>query len=289
MTTTAWPAPAKLNLFLHVLRRREDGYHDLQTVFQFVDLQDSLSFTPRDDGVVRRVAGNADVDEASDLSVRAANRLKAHTGCAAGVDIAIEKRIPTGGGLGGGSSDAATTLLALNRIWELGLGVDDLAALGLALGADVPVFVRGHSAFGEGVGERLEPIELDTPWYLIVHPGCNVATARVFSDPALTRDSPPLRIRDLAPPGGEAVSARALLQAARNDCEPVVRVLYPEVGAALRWLAERGDARMTGTGACVFAPFEERDAADSALRALPSAWRGFVARGMNRSTVLSLV
>ena len=289
MPATLWPAPAKLNLFLHVLGRRDDGYHALQTVFQLVDLEDRLTFTPRADGAVRRRSANADVEEANDLSVRAASLLKARSGCAAGVDIAVEKRIPMGGGLGGGSSDAATTLRALNRIWALGLDVDALAAIGLELGADVPVFVRGRSAFAEGVGERLEPVELDSPWYLIVDPGCSVSTARVFAEPALTRDSTPLRIRDLAPPGGGPLTARSLLRSARNDCEPVVRALYPQVDAALDWLAERGDARMTGTGACVFAPFEDRDAAHSVLEALPSEWRGCVARGMNRSALLSLV
>ena len=289
MSNLTWPAPAKLNLFLHIVGRREDGYHDLQTVFQFIDLEDRLTFTPRNDGAVRRVSAHPQVDAAGDLTLRAAQLLKSHTGTTAGVDIVLDKRIPVGGGLGGGSSDAATTLLALNRLWDLGLDGDALAALGLALGADVPVFVRGRAAFAEGVGERLEPIELDTPWYAIVHPGCSVSTARVFSDPALTRDSTPLRIRDLAPPGGETLAAHTLLEVARNDCEPVARALYPQVDAAFRWLAGRGAARMTGTGACIFAPFETHDAAHDALRALPAEWQGFVARGMNRSTVLSLV
>lgn len=290
MSTTVWPAPAKLNLFLHVLGRREDGYHDLQTVFQFVDLHDSLSFTSRADGRVRRVSAHAGVDEDSDLVVRAARLLKQRTASSAGIDIAVEKRIPVGAGLGGGSSDAATTLLALDKLWGLGLGSERLADLGLELGADVPVFVHGRAAFAEGVGERLAPVELETPWYLIVNPGCSVSTARVFCDAALTRNSAALKIRDLLPPdGGQVLSPRTLLQSARNDCEPVVRALYPEVDDALRWLARSGDARMTGTGACVFAPFAQREQAERRLLDLPAGWQGFVARGMNRSPLLALV
>jgi 4-diphosphocytidyl-2-C-methyl-D-erythritol kinase len=290
MSTTVWPAPAKLNLFLHVLRRRDDGYHDLQTVFQLLDLEDSITLTPRPDGRVRRVSANAGVAEEADLVVRAARLLKEETGTSLGAEISVEKRIPLGAGLGGGSSDAATTLLGLDKIWNLGLGSERLAALGLRLGADVPVFVHGLAAWAEGVGERLQPVELETPWYLVVNPGCSVSTARVFSHPALTRDSTPLRIRDFLPPGGgQVLSLRRLLDSARNDCEAVVRALYPEVDDALRWLARCGDARMTGTGACVFAPFAEREQADHWLHTLPGGWGGFVARGMNRSTVLALV
>lgn len=290
MNTTVWPAPAKLNLFLHVLGRRDDDYHDLQTVFQFLDLEDSISLTPRPDGRVRRVSAHPQVDEDADLVVRAARLLKEETGTSLGAEISIEKRIPLGAGLGGGSSDAATTLLGLDKIWNLGLGSERLAALGLRLGADVPVFVHGLAAWAEGVGERLRPVELETPWYLVVNPGCVVSTAKVFSHPALTRDSTPLRIRDfLSPGGGQALSLRTLLDSARNDCEAVVRALYPEVDDALRWLARCGDARMTGTGACVFAPFVEREQAEHWLHILPGGWHGFVARGMNRSTVLALV
>jgi 4-diphosphocytidyl-2-C-methyl-D-erythritol kinase len=290
MSTTVWPAPAKLNLFLHVLGRRDDGYHDLQTVFQFLDLEDRISLTPTPRGDVRRTSAHADVNEDADLVVRAARLLKEHTGCSAGVDISVDKRIPLGAGLGGGSSDAATTLLALDHLWDLRLGSEGLAALGLELGADVPVFVHGVAAFAEGVGERLQPIELETPWYLVIDPGCSVSTARVFSDPALTRNSAPLRIRDFLPPGGgQVLSPHTLLRSARNDCEAVVRALYPEVDEALRWLARIGDARMTGTGACVFAPFAEREEAQRRLNDLPGGWRGFVARGMNRSAMLALV
>ena len=290
MNTTHWPAPAKLNLFLHVVGRRDDGYHDLQTLFQFLDLEDSIAITPRDDGRIRRVSDHAQVEEDADLVVRAARLLAEETGSRRGADISIEKRIPLGAGLGGGSSDAATTLLALDKLWNLGIGTERLAALGLSLGADVPVFVHGVAAWAEGVGERLEPVDLETPWYLLVNPGCSVSTASVFSNPALTRNSVPLRIRDfLTPDGGKTLSLRAILDTARNDCEPVVRALYPEVDEALRWLSRRGDARMTGTGACVFAPFDGWDQAQACLDSLPDGWEGFVTRGLNRSKVLALV
>ena len=290
MSTTVWPAPAKLNLFLHVLRRRDDGYHDLQTVFQFIDLEDRISLYVRPDGRVRRTSAHAQVDEDADLVIRAAHLLKQETGTSLGADISVDKRIPLGAGLGGGSSDAATTLLGLNKVWNLGLGSDDLAALGLRLGADVPVFVHGLAAWAEGVGERLQPVELETPWYLVINPGCSVSTQSVFSHPALTRDSAALRIRDFLPPGGgQVLSLRALLDSARNDCEAVVRALYPEVDEVLRWLSRCGDARMTGTGASVFAPFAERAQAQQWLQSLPDAWSCFVARGMNRSAVLALV
>ncbi len=290
MNTIVWPAPAKLNLFLHVLRRRDDGYHDLQTVFQFLDLEDTITLTLRPDGRVRRVSGHARVEEDADLVVRAARLLKEEAGVSLGAEISVEKRIPLGAGLGGGSSDAATTLLALDRLWELGLGAERLAALGLRLGADVPVFVHGVAAWAEGVGENLQPVEVDTPWYLVVNPGCSVSTADVFAHPALTRDSTPLKIRDfLAPGGGQALCLRTLLATTRNDCQAVVRTLYPEVDEALRWLSRCGEARMTGTGASVFVPFDERVQAEHWLHTLPGGWHGFVARGMNRSAVLALV
>ena len=290
MNTIVWPAPAKLNLFLHVLRRRDDGYHDLQTVFQFLDLEDTITLTLRPDGGVGRVSGHAQVEEDVDLVVRAARLLKEETGVSLGADISVEKRIPLGAGLGGGSSDAATTLLALDKLWKLGLGAERLAALGLRLGADVPVFVHGLAAWAEGVGENLQPVELDTPWYLVVNPGCSVSTASVFAHPALTRDSTPLKIRDfLVPGGGQALCLRTLLATTRNDCQAVVRTLYPEVDDALGWLSRCGDARMTGTGASVFAPFAERVEAEHWLHTLPGGWQGFVARGMNRSTALALV
>lgn len=274
MTSQPWPAPAKINLFLHVLGRRPDGYHRLQTAFQFLELADLLHFQPLDRPAVERPRGPADVPPEQDLCVRAARLLQTETGCNRGARIHVDKRIPMGGGLGGGSSDAATTLVALNRLWDTGLDTGALAALGLRLGADVPVFVRGQAAWGEGVGEELTPIEPATPWYLVVHPGVHVATGAVFGHPELTRNTPPMKIRSLFQ--GEA----------RNDCEPVVRALYPAVDRALDWLAGFGEARLTGTGACVFAPFSEQARAHAALARLPRQWRGFVVRGLNRSPLL---
>lgn len=274
MTSAPWPAPAKLNLTLRVLGRREDGYHRLQTLFQFIDYCDWLSFTPRTDGQIRLLTEIPGVSEASDLSVRAARRLQAATGCKSGVDIGIDKRLPLGGGLGGGSSDAATTLVALNRIWDTGLSEDDLAVLGLALGADVPVFVRGRAAWGEGVGELLTPVEVPEPWYLVMAPDCAVATAAVFADPELTRNSPSIKIADFL--AGED----------RNDCQDVVRLRYPAVSDALDWLGGFSRGRLTGTGACVFAVFGCADDAHAVLNRAPAGLRGFVAKGINRSPLL---
>lgn len=274
MNPPSWPAPAKINRFLHVVGRRDDGYHLLQTLFQFLDMGDRLHFTCTRDGRVRRVGAVPGVSEATDLSVRAARLLQDAAGCLRGAVIRVDKRLPIGGGLGGGSSDAATTLVALNEIWDTGLDEDALADLGLRLGADVPVFVRGRAAWGEGVGERLVPVSLDEPWFLVVDPGITVATAHVFQAIELTRNSPRITI-DRFYAGG-----------ARNDCEPVVRRLYPEIGYALDWLERFGEARLTGTGACVFAPFQQEGAAQSVLARLPSRWRGWVARGCNRSPLL---
>ncbi len=269
-----WPAPAKLNLFLHITGRRPDGYHLLQTAFQFLDYGDALWFEPRNDGRVRRLTEVRGVPAETDLTVRAAELLKAETGCGLGVDIRIDKRLPMGGGLGGGSSDAATTLVALDHLWGLGLGEERLAALGLRLGADVPVFVRGRAAWAEGVGEVLQPIALPEPWYLVVVPPVTVSTAETFGDAELTRNCPPLTIRDF------------LSGAGGNVCEPVVRRRHPEVAEALDWLSVHGPARMTGTGCCVFAPFARREAADRVLAEVPADWDAFVARGVNRSPLL---
>ena len=272
MNGEAWPAPAKLNLFLHVTGRRPDGYHELQTVFQLIDLADSLHFTPRTDGEVRRVGGPAEVPAEADLCVRAARALQAACGIERrGADIRLEKRIPIQGGLGGGSSDAATTLVALNEIWGLRLAPSLLAELGAHLGADVPVFVLGRTAWGEGIGERLTPLELPEKHYAVVFPGVGMPTAEVFQAPELTRKTPETTIRGFLKAGG------------RNDCEPVVTGRSPEVRRALAWLAARGEARMTGTGSCVFAAFADRAAAAAALEGLPPEWRGFVARGLDRS------
>jgi len=272
-----WPAPAKLNLFLHITGRRDDGYHLLQTVFQFLDFGDELVFRLREDTCIQRLTEVAGVPAEQDLVVRAARLLSRHRGLARGVDIEINKRLPMGGGLGGGSSDAATTLVALNRIWECDLSINELAKLGLQLGADVPVFIHGQAAWAEGVGEDLTPVELSEPWFVVLIPPVNVSTAKVFADPQLIRDCPAITIRDfLSGRGG-------------NVCEPLVRQGWPEVDAALRDLSEFASARMTGTGACVFAAFEREDEANSAWQQLSGKWAGFVARGKNTSPLRQVV
>jgi 4-diphosphocytidyl-2-C-methyl-D-erythritol kinase len=272
-----WPAPAKLNLFLHVLGRRADGYHELQTVFQLLELCDWLTFAPTDDGAVSRPGGLAEIPPDEDLAVRAARLLQAESGCGRGAVIRVEKRIPAGGGLGGGSSDAATTLVALNRLWGLGWSAPELAELGLRLGADVPVFVEGHSAWAEGVGERLTPLELPTRWFAVIRPGCRVATREIFQAPELTRNTPQTTITGFLSSGG------------RNDCEPVVRQRYPEVAAALDWLGARAEARLTGTGSCVFAAAADEATAKDLLAGLPDGWQGLAARGLNASPLLDRV
>lgn len=266
-----WPAPAKLNLFLHIVGRRPDGYHLLQSVFQFLDVGDVISLTLRDDGLIRRVTPLAGVVEDADLTVRAARCLQAATETSLGADIAVEKRLPMGAGLGGGSSDAATVLVALNRLWGLGCTEDRLADLGLTLGADVPVFVRGRAAWAEGVGERLTPVDLPEPWYVVLVPPCHVSTAEIFGAPELTRNAPPLTI------------AAFLSGSGSNLCEAVVRRRYPEVGEALDWLHGHAPARMSGTGAAVFAPCADETAARRIAALAPTAWRAFAAKGRNRS------
>jgi len=272
--SSRWPAPAKLNMMLRVVGRRADGYHELQTVFQFLQISDFLDFRPSEDGQVRRLTDLPGVPESEDLVVRAARLLQEAGKVSAGVDIRIDKQLPMGGGLGGGSSDAATALVALNALWGCGLQAGELAALGLKLGADVPVFVHGHAAWAEGVGERFDAIDLPEPWFLVLVPPCHVSTAEVFQDPELTRDSSRITIRAFV--AGDS----------RNDCLPVVRKRYPEVAQAIDWLSEFSDARLTGTGACVFAGFESQEAARQVLEQLPGQWRGFIARGMNRSPLL---
>ena len=273
----AWPAPAKVNLFLHILGRRADGYHQLQTCFQFVDLCDELSFAVRPDGAIRRSRGAPGVDAAQDLCVRAAHALQAAAACSLGVDIDVVKRIPMGAGLGGGSSDAATCLVALNRLWGLRWSAAALADLGLSLGADVPVFVHGRAAWAEGVGERLTalyppqcPAERN---YLIIKPNVFVSTAKVFQDPELTRNSPPITIAGFLTAGG------------RNDCVGVVRQRYPEVAHALDWLGRFGEAHLTGTGACVFMVCESEARSLEIRRELPPAFEAYFVRGLNDSPV----
>jgi 4-diphosphocytidyl-2-C-methyl-D-erythritol kinase len=266
-----WPAPAKLNLFLHVVGRRPDGYHLLQTAFQFIDLCDELRFMWRPRGVLERLGAVPGVPPEQDLTLRAARLLGERIGAPSGVAVELRKHIPVQGGLGGGSSDAATVLVALNELWGGGLSPGQLAELGLALGADVPVFVHGRAAWAEGVGERLTPLELPEPVYLVVRPDAAVGTAEVFQDPELTRDTPVIRIRDFLTAGG------------RNDCEAVVRRRFPGVAEALDWLGQVAPARLTGTGSCVFAAMPDEEAARAALAGLPGRWTGYVVRGLNRS------
>jgi 4-diphosphocytidyl-2-C-methyl-D-erythritol kinase len=282
MNGDAYVAPAKLNLFLHVVGRRADGYHLLETVFQLIDFGDTLVIEARRDGAIERLRPLPGVGPADDLAVRAARSLKAATGCTLGATLAIDKRIPLGGGLGGGSSDAATTLLALNRLWRLDLPRRELAAIGLGLGADVPVFVFGRNAFARGVGEELTEVALPARWYLILTPPCSVPTAAIFAAPELTRNSKTVKIQDFAVDGWAFPQPRF-----RNDLEAVAKVRFPPVAQALAWLAGRSGgaqltARMTGSGACVFAGFGERASAEAVLADLPAGWTGCIAAGMQR-------
>jgi 4-diphosphocytidyl-2-C-methyl-D-erythritol kinase len=277
-TRSVWPAPAKLNLFLHILGRRPDGYHELQTCFQFLDLCDEISIEVRPDGLIRRAVEIPGLPAEADLCIRAAQALKDASGSTWGADISLLKKIPVGGGLGGGSSDAATCLIALNLLWGIHWPREKLAAIGLKLGADVPVFVQGRVAWAEGVGERLTPLypplapaEAN---YLILKPNVFVSTAAVFQDPELTRNSAPITIHGFLASGG------------RNDCLGVVRRRYPEVAHALDWLSVFGSARLTGTGACVFLACENKDLAQEIMRKVPPEFEGFLARGLNDSPLL---
>lgn len=273
METLVLPAPAKLNLFLHITGRRKDGYHELQTVFQFLDCHDVLSFTRLATPNIEFGCSDAVLDTPDNLVLRAAHLLFQRQPIKQGVRIILDKRLPYGGGLGGGSSDAATTILALNQLWDLRLSTDQLAELGLQLGADVPVFVRGHAAFAEGVGERLSAVQPSSPWYLVIDPRVHISTAELFQHPQLKRDCEPL--------------ARETWQqqSTQNVFEPLVRQLYPEVAKALDWLVEYAPTRLTGTGACLFGAFESQELARAALARMPAQWNGFVARGLNESPV----
>lgn len=273
---TAWPAPAKINLFLHVVGRRVDGYHLLQTVFRFLDYGDALRFSPRADGQIVLAKPLPGVPAEADLTVRAARLLKEAGRVAGGVTIALDKRLPLGGGLGGGSSDAATTLVALNRLWGCGLDGAALQRLGLTLGADVPVFVHGRSCFAEGVGERFSDVALPPAWYLVTVPAVSVPTAEIFRASDLRRDTPAVTPAGWRPGMGG------------NDLEPVACRLYPEVAAHLAWLRGRGPARMSGSGACCFAEFPTEVGARESLAALPAGMAGFVAQGLDRHPILDL-
>jgi 4-diphosphocytidyl-2-C-methyl-D-erythritol kinase len=274
------PAPAKLNLFLHITGRRPDGYHLLQTVFQLLDYGDELRFCLRDDDQIRLHCDNPELSGEDNLVLRAARLLREHCECNQGVDIELVKRIPAGAGLGGGSSDAATTLVALNQLWHCALTREQLAAMGLSLGADVPVFVHARSAWAEGVGEYLTPVLLPAIYYLVLTPACHVSTSVIFSHQELTRDT-------------RAIKMAAFLEGqSRNDCEMLVRTLYPEVNAALEWLSQFAPARMTGTGSSVFAGFQDEASARAVLAKLPSNSQGplknisgFVAKAVNRSAL----
>lgn len=278
------PAPAKINLFLHVTGRRADGYHLLQTLFRFIDLNDFLHFTLREDGQVRRVNALQDVPVEQDLCVRAARLLQQECACKLGVDIRLEKHIPMGGGLGGGSSDAATTLLALNKLWNLGLSRARLMQLGLTLGADVPVFIFGENAFAEGVGERLQAVALPDAWYVVLFPPVHVPTAKIFTHPELTRDTNSITIRAL--PIGQRISTVGWLV---NDLQPVACKLYPEVAKYLEILGKFAPAMMTGSGACVFAEFASEAEARAVLQQLPDGVKGVVVRGLAQHPLRDLV
>jgi len=272
-----YPAPAKLNLFLHVVGRRPDGYHLLQTAYRLIGLCDWLRFAPREDGEISLARAIPGVAADENLAVRAARLLKAESGTAAGVEIDLEKNIPIGGGLGGGSSDCATTLAVLNRLWDLGLPSGKLAELALSLGADVPFFLFGRNAFGEGIGERLTPLELPPAWYLVLVPPVAVSTRAIFASPELTRNSKTIKISSFSAGFG------------RNDLEPVVCRRHAEVAGHLEWLRQFGDARMSGSGACVFAEFAAEREARWAHSRMPADMRGFVVRGLDRQPLAALL
>ncbi|MGC6386902.1 4-(cytidine 5'-diphospho)-2-C-methyl-D-erythritol kinase [Ewingella sp. S1.OA.A_B6] len=273
--TQLWPSPAKLNLFLYITGQRANGYHELQTLFQFVDFGDSLGFTTRTDGQIVLTTPVDGVADDDNLVVRAARLLQKSSQTTQGVNIALTKRIPMGGGLGGGSSNAATVLIALNTLWSCGLRDEQLAVLGLSLGADVPVFVMGHSAFAEGIGEVLLPVEPQEKWYLVAHPGIHIPTPAIFGDPELIRNTPKRPINVL------------LSTAWTNDCQPIARKRFCEVEQLVSWLLEYAPSRMTGTGACVFAEFNSEHEAREVLRQVPAWVSGFVAKGVNVSPLHS--
>ena len=267
-------SPAKLNLFLHITGRRPDGYHELQTIFQIIDYCDRLHFESNDSGILTLQCDIPELRGDDNLILRAARALRDKSGCSMGADVTLEKNIPMGAGLGGGSSNAATTLLALNRLWKAGLSTEELCALGVRLGADVPLFVKGQSAWAEGIGEVLTPIDLKQKFYLVVTPDCHVSTKDIFSNQQLTRNTTAIKM------------AAFLAGQTRNDCENIVRELYPLVDEALKWLNQHVDARMTGTGASVFAGFDSEEEARVLLQQLPKGWRGFVARGLQQSSTI---
>jgi len=267
------PAPAKLNLFLHITGQRADGYHLLQTIFQFLDYSDEIRLCVRDDNAIHRTNDVGGVAEHDDLVVKAAKLLQKSTGVKQGVDMTVSKKLPMGGGLGGGSSDAATVLHGLNILWSCGLSDAELASLGLQLGADVPIFIHGHSAWAEGVGEDICSVDISEPWYLVIRPNVHVSTANIFSDQRLTRNCKPIKMQHF------------LEGQTSNVFEPLVRKTYPEVDDALNWLSQFAESRLTGSGSCLFAAFVEEDEARNVLKKLPNQWHGFVAKGNNISSL----
>jgi len=271
-------SPAKLNLFLHITGRRLDGYHNLQTLFQLLDYGDTLSFTVREDGEITLTPDIPGVAFEDNLIIKAVRLLRQLSNTDLGVDIQLEKRLPMGGGIGGGSSNAATTLVALNHLWHCGFSSEQLQSFGLRLGADVPVFVNAQTAWAEGVGETLQPIEMPKNWFLVAQPDCHVSTQKIFSHKDLTRDSPNIKVAAFLEQGGQ------------NDCQALVRRLYPQVDEALNWFAKHGySAKLTGTGACVFTQFATAEAAQQVLASLPKHLPGFVAQGINRSPLYNLL
>ena len=277
MSNQLWLSPAKLNLFLHITGRRVDGFHNLQTVFQLIDYCDELTFSLRNDShIFLHTTPELEFPLAQNLILRAARLLRSKTQCNLGVDVVLRKKIPIGGGLGGGSSNAATTLLALNTLWKLKLPRHELSQLSLQLGADVPFFVEGRTAWAEGIGERLQPLELPEQWFVILVPPIQVSTAKIFSDERLTRDTPTIKIHQLF---SNAVTTR-------NDCEPLVRERYPLIAEGLNWLNQYGRARLTGTGSCCFLNCENMLVAQEILRKIPKSFHGFVAKGLNYSPSL---
>ncbi len=269
-----WPSPAKLNLFLHINRRREDGYHELQSVFQMLSYGDEIAFCITDNDAIELVTSIEGVADSDNLIIKAAKLLQQHCGVNKGCQIHLRKRLPMGGGIGGGSSNAATTLRVLNHLWQCNLSIQTLADIGLALGADVPVFVHGNTAFAEGVGENLVPIEIPSKHYLVVFPNCHVATGTVFNHPDLPRHSAKIALGDYA------------FDTTQNDCQQIVTECYPEVANLLQWLIHYAPSRMTGTGACVFAVFDSAAEAQKVLQQVPAKWHGFVAQGVDKSTLI---
>ena len=267
------PAPPKLNLFLHITGRRDDGYHNLQTLFQLLDGGDQLTFTPTSDGLISLSPQIEGVAESDNLIVRAALALQQQGNCPQGCRIHLDKRLPMGAGLGGGSSNAATTLLALNKLWDCHLPLEKLSELGAQLGADVPVFIQGYSAFAEGIGDQLTPVEIPESWYLIITPNCSVSTEKIFSHPQLTRNSSPIKIRALSE------------EQYRNDCQAIVEKLHPQVKEVVDWLATYSSPLMTGTGASVFCRWATEAQAKEVLSRVPQHWKAFIARGVNHSLV----